>query len=231
MLLGLVALVAVAGLVAVLVLNNGSNDDETASTTSTAPTASTASTATTATTSPTTTSGVVSTTTTAAPVTFTGSAQVLRPLRSLAPPEAADDVDGCGDPTSYGPEQMVDQDETTGWRMSGDGEGQRVKVNFAEPVRITRVGIVNGLAEPDDCTGTADRYSAQRRFVSVRWVFDDGSDAIQRLDTDDPNLQTLDVDAISKRVVAVIGRTDAGTTLDFTAIAEIEVTGVLPDSP
>lgn len=226
--LGLLAILAVVGLIAFLVVNNQSDDDNgTASPTSAAPTSTTTPTATTATTAPTTTTGLV-TTTTAAALTFTGPVRTIRPLRAVAPPPAADAVDGCGAATSYEAENMIDEDESTGWRMDGDGESQRVRMNLGGPTRISRVGIINGLDELD-CTGT-DRYFEQRRFTSVRWVFDDGTDVLQTLDPADRGLQTIDVDEITSRVSAVIGETEGGTTMDFTAVAEIEIKGVVADA-
>jgi hypothetical protein len=221
------AILAVVGLIAFLVVNNQSDDDNgTASPTSAAPTSTTTPTATTATTAPTTTTGLV-TTTTAAALTFTGPVRTIRPLRAVAPPPAADAVDGCGAATSYEAENMIDEDESTGWRMDGDGESQRVRMNLGGPTRISRVGIINGLDELD-CSGT-DRYIEQRRFTSVRWIFDDGTDVLQTLDPTDRGLQTIDVDAITSRVSAVIGETEGGATMDFTAIAEIEINGVVAD--
>lgn len=227
--LGLLACLAVVGLISFLVVNNQSDrDDGTASPTSAAPTSTTTPTATTDTTAPTTTTSVVTTTTTTAAPTFTGPVRTIRPLRAIAPPSAADDVDGCGAATSYEPDNMIDEDETTGWRMDGDGEAQRVRVNLGGPTRVSRVGIINGLDELD-CSGT-DRYLEQRRFTSVRWIFDDGTDVLQTLDPTDRGLQTIDVDAITSRVSAVIGETEGGATMDFTAIAEIEINGVVADA-
>lgn len=228
-LLGLVALLAVGGLVAVLVLNGRSDDDAAPadrSATSVPASTTSAPATTTSTAAPTTTTSVVTTTTASVP-TFTGSSRTIQPIRVLAPASVPDGVDGCGVSRSYGPERLVDGDLETGWAMDGDGESQRLRLNLGGPTRVNQVAITPGLAEPS--CGGPDVFDEQHRIQSVRWVFSDGSDVQQTLDPTDPGLQSIDVDVVTSRVTAVLGQTVDGGTLDVTAVAEIRVEGVLAD--
>lgn len=228
-LLGLVAILAVGGLIAVLVLNNGSDDDAAPSDSSAtlAPATTTSAPATTTSTEPPTTTTSVVTTTTASVPTFTGTSQTIQPIRTLAPASVPDNVDGCGVSRVYGPQSLVDDDLESGWAMDGDGEGQRLRLNLGGPTRVNQVAITPGLAEPS-CS-SLDIFDEQRRLQSVRWVFSDGTDVQQTLDPSNPGLQSIDVDVVTSRVTAVLGRTVDGGTIDVTAVAEIRVEGVLAD--
>ena len=101
--------------------------------------------------------------------------------------------DSVGNPTSYEPARAVDGDPTTAWRCDGDGTGQHITLDLAGPARVTRIGLVPGLAKTDPGDGT-DRYAQNRRIAQVR-VSTDAGDVEAALETDagDRQVQYIDV--------------------------------------
>lgn len=137
--------------------------------------------------------------------------------------------DSRGTPTSYEPAHAVDGDPSTAWRCDGDGSGQHITLELAGPARVTRVGLVPGLAKTDPGDGT-DRYAQNRRIAQVR-VTTDAGDVEAALETDagDRRLQYIDVGATTRSVTVTILRSVAGSeqngqaAIDSVAISEVVV--------
>ena len=100
--------------------------------------------------------------------------------------------DSVGNPTSYEPARAVDGDPTTAWRCDGDGTGQHITLELAGPARVTRIGLVPGLAKTDPGDGT-DRYAQNRRIAQVR-VGTDAGDVEAALETDAGHRQVQYID-------------------------------------
>ena len=137
--------------------------------------------------------------------------------------------DSVGNPTSYEPARAVDGDPTTAWRCDGDGTGQHITLDLAGPARVTRIGLVPGLAKTDPGDGT-DRYAQNRRIAQVR-VSTDAGDVEAALETDagDRQVQYIDVGATTRSVTVTILRSVPGAeqngqaAVDSVAISEIVV--------
>ena len=100
---------------------------------------------------------------------------------------SAPSKDAGGNPTSYTPDNAIDDRPETAWRCDGDGVGQSLTIDLGRPVTFTDVGIVPGLAKTDTYDGT-DRYKQCRRISAVRLTFDDAGDGvIAQLDTSSAN--------------------------------------------
>jgi hypothetical protein len=155
------------------------------------------------------------------------------PTRSLvsqalvtAPKMAPPSEDSQGNTVTYLSDNMLDGEPDTAWRMEGDGSGGVVWLNFERPVRIDRVGIINGYAKVDPFDGT-DRYKQNRRITGVTWIFSDGSEVRQRLDRS-PEMQYADVAGVMTRTVRL--RIDSVSAVpragkDYTAISEVTLSG------
>ncbi len=137
--------------------------------------------------------------------------------------------DSRGNPTSYEPTHAVDGDPTTAWRCDGDGTGQHITLELTGPARVTRIGLVPGLAKTDPGDGT-DRYAQNRRIAQVR-VSTDAGDVEAGLETDagDRAVQYIDLGATTRSVTVTILRSVAGSeqngqaAIDSVAISEIVV--------
>jgi hypothetical protein len=147
---------------------------------------------------------------------------------SSAPP--GQDVNGS--PVSYDAAQMFDGDRTTTWRMSGDGTDALITIRLAEPVEVSKVGLVNGYAKEDvDAQGRTVRwYPRNRRITAVTWSFDDGSVVEQDL-RQRPEMQMTKVDGevtrtIRLRLVDVTAPMPGPLGRNYTAISEIRIKGV-----
>jgi hypothetical protein len=141
---------------------------------------------------------------------------------ATAPPTT--DLDGTVVP--YNAALMLDGDPRTAWRMAGDGTGASITLTLRQPAEITRVGLINGYAKQVE---GVDWYPNNRRILSVRWTFEDGSSVDQEL-VETPQVQripivpgtsstvTLTLLTVSPPGVGELGR-------DYTAISTIEVRG------
>jgi len=140
-----------------------------------------------------------------------------------APRAAGKVVDDCGDPVSFGARRMIDGDESTAWRMRGDGTGRTVVLELEGPRRVHSVGLVPGY-DAVACDGT-DQFTASRRITEVTWEFDDGTRVRQDL-IDLATLQRIDVDATTTRILLHIDGVTADPDQDYTALSELVVRGV-----
>jgi hypothetical protein len=135
-------------------------------------------------------------------------------------------VDTCGTPVPFDASRVSDGDPVTAWRTPGNGRGERIQLAFAEPVRITRVGLIPGYAKVDPCNGM-DRFHQNRIVERVRYVFSGGSSVEQELEPI-RELQFVEVDVVTDVVTVRILETrppGGGEDFNNTVISEIEVYG------
>jgi hypothetical protein len=133
-------------------------------------------------------------------------------------------TDARGAVVSYAATNLVDGDPSTAWRVPGSGQGVVLTLRFAEPVIVTRIGLIPGYAKVDPADGT-NRFFQNRRVHRVRY----GAVGISREASfvDQPELQTVDVQSKpSTEVTVEILESTAPGDRDFTAISEIEVSGL-----
>ncbi|KQQ41561.1 discoidin domain-containing protein [Nocardioides sp. Leaf307] len=163
---------------------------------------------------------------TGAPVEVAAAASITVPATAPSSVDVAD-----GSTTSYDDTRLVDGDPTTCWRTSGDAGGSEIVLDLAEPVALSRVGLVNGYAKTaTDPRGTTyDWYSLNRRVLAVEWVLDDGTTLRQDLG-ESRELQTLDAggavtSSVRLRIVAVSAPGDGPDAKDYTALSEVSLLG------
>jgi hypothetical protein len=157
------------------------------------------------------------------------------PPRDLAPEVRRIQVPGTaaastdartGAPVTFEAAHLTDGDTTTCWRVDGDASGGTITVTFRQPVTLTEVGLVNGYAKSYP---GYDGYKLNRRVLSVRWVFDDGTSVDQQLATD-RRMQTVPVQAgetshLRLEIVSVSPPGSGPLGKDFTPISELQLTG------
>src|SRR5207253_610526 len=90
----------------------------------------------------------------------------------------------------------------TAWRVPGDGKGQGLVFHLGQATTIRRVSIDNGYDKVDDCNGT-DRYTENRRVLSVSWQFDDQAPITRNL-ADVRGLQAFDLPAEVKATIVTL---------------------------
>lgn len=139
---------------------------------------------------------------------------------STAPP--GEEADGSS--VSYGADQTVDGERSTTWRCVGDCTGQTLTIDLGGERSVTEVGLLPGYAKTDPTDGT-NRYFQNRRVSSVQWTFDDGTSVQQSFDTDDAQVQGIDVEATTREITILITGTTPPGSRDFTPISEIHVYG------
>ena len=160
------------------------------------------------------------------------SRNVASTASALVPESAPPGQDVNGRPVRYTAAQMFDGDRTTTWRMSGDGTDALITIRLAEPVEVSKVGMINGYAKEDvDRQGRTVRwYPRNRRITAVTWSFDDGSVVEQDL-RQRPEMQMTKVGSevtrtIRLRLVDVTAPMPGRLGRNYTAISEIRIKGV-----
>lgn len=158
------------------------------------------------------------------PTDLAGSAAVSAP-RSAAPSQ-----DTKGNTVTYDAGNMVDSDPTTAWRMPGNGVDERITFRFDQPVRLRRVGLINGYAKTGSSKrGAIDWYSGNRRIKIVEWSFGDGTVVTQRLG-DTRLMQTKKVGGVETRkvtlrLVKVSPPGKGRASRNYTAISGVQLVG------
>jgi len=148
----------------------------------------------------------------------------LAPASVQASATAPPGTDARGAVVSYAAANLVDGDPSTAWRVPGSGQGVVLTLRFAKPVIVTRIGLIPGYAKVDPADGS-NRFFQNRRVHRVRY----GAVGISREASfvDQPELQTVDVQSKpSTEVTVEILESTAPGDRDFTAISEIEVSGL-----
>jgi hypothetical protein len=152
-------------------------------------------------------------------------------LAKQADPKASDTAyaryDDCNKRFEYNASNMLDGDPSSAWRVSGDGAGAEITFSFDDPHLFTAVGLINGHAKKDACSG-ADRYSQERRITQVTWTFDGKHPLRQKLADKRRTIQRVAVDSVVATTVTM--RIDVTTApaegrLDYTPISEVSLLG------
>ena len=120
------------------------------------------------------------------PASSSGATDLARGTAAGASCQAADAFDAGGNKVRYDPGNVYDEDMTTAWRCDGDGSGEKLTIDLADPTKIGEVGLIPGYAKTDPRSGV-DRYAENDRIRKVRWVFDDGTAVEQTFDTSAKN--------------------------------------------
>lgn len=150
--------------------------------------------------------------------------ELLSPIDVIASGTAPPGVDSSGNPVRYDPELVSDGNTETAWRVPGPGVGDRIVLRFAEPVHVGVVDILPGYAKIDPGDGT-DRYFQNRRVLTARFHFDDGS-TVPAAFVDDRSIQRTPVGGTVTTTLEIeIVETTVDPERDFTAISEIQVFG------
>lgn len=138
--------------------------------------------------------------------------------------ESKPGVDSAGHPVRYQPSNVYDEDMTTAWRCDGDGAGQRITVDLADPTRIGQVGLIPGYAKTDARSGI-DRYAENNRITKVRWEFSDGTSIEQSFDPSakNRNMQSMRIPVVkTSRVVVEILESKRGPR-NTVAVSELRL--------
>ena len=149
---------------------------------------------------------------------------------ATGPKPLAPGQDLGGNPVSYPPANMLDDDLATAYRIPGDASGETVVFTLPEEAEISEVGLVNGYAKKDSGgSRTVDWYPLNRKILKVEWVFDDGTTVAQDLRAE-PVLQTIAVDkvrtsTISLRILEVSPPGAGALSKNVTAISDVLLRG------
>ena len=138
--------------------------------------------------------------------------------------ESKPGVDSAGHPVRYQPSNVYDEDMTTAWRCDGDGAGQRITVDLADPTKIGQVGLIPGYAKTDARSGI-DRYAENNRITKVRWEFSDGTSIEQSFDPSakNRNMQSMRIPVVkTSRVVVEILDSERGPR-NTVAVSELRL--------
>lgn len=155
---------------------------------------------------------------------------VTREATATVPATAPPNQDTEGNPVNYDARNMLDGVPETCWRMPGDGSGQVITLELAEPTTVTSVGLINGYAKTArDGAATLNWYTGNRRVMAVEWTFDDGTTVGQDLE-ETRSVQSVDVDpvetsTIELRLVEVSAPGTGPAARDYTAISDIALVG------
>jgi hypothetical protein len=160
---------------------------------------------------------------------------VFGPLRAQTPLQVSASAagepgfDAAGNRTTFEAANVADGRADTAWRVAGNGQGQFVQLDFADPVRIHELQVIPGYAKIDPFDGS-DRFLQNRRVLGARIEFSDGT-SYNVTFTDSRALQaiTLPVPIVSSYVRLVVLETtplpNDPNSRDFTPISEFVVIG------
>lgn len=106
------------------------------------------------------------------------------------------------------PSGLIDNEATTYWSCDGSGVIETLVFEFDRSVDIVGMRIVNGN------TVVPDRYLAERRILSVRWTFSDGSYFDQGLAASNRSLQEVRIPAhaTGSVMMQILDSTPSGTS-------------------
>ncbi len=88
-------------------------------------------------------------------------------------------------PDTDPPSNLLDDDSDSRWSCRGPGVGETIIFTLEPGQVVVGVRLVNGN------TSSPDRYLAERRILSVKWTFSDGSWVLQGLAANDRQPQEV----------------------------------------
>lgn len=154
-----------------------------------------------------------------------GAEQPILPVKVSASAHAPPGFDSQGNRTTFEPQNAVDGQDITAWRVPGPGVGDFILLEFAAPILVSSIGLIPGYAKTNSYDGT-DRFSQNRRVRQVVIEFSNG--AIARATFDDKRemqYKTLSVPIETTFIRITIAETTDHGGRDFAAISEIVVIG------
>ena len=156
-------------------------------------------------------------------------------LDSIRVSNAVDSAkNSCDEIVRYRLANIVDDRPDTTWQVAGTGMGQWVKLQYEEPIKVSRVGLVPGYAKTDPCDET-DRFYQMYVVREARIEFSNGS-SVEATFEREPKMQYVDVpdtrtDYVRVEILETYppGDKPGGPPYDYTlgkaAISEIDVQG------
>lgn len=135
-------------------------------------------------------------------------------------PSAPSGIDACNRTQFYDPQNVLDGDSSSAWRVVGSGVGSALSFRLAGPAHITQLGLIPGFTKIDPCDGV-NRFPQNRRVTSVTWSL--GGQTYTQSLMDSPTMQTIPVDAVASEVTLRITGDTGEAMRDFTAITEVAI--------
>lgn len=125
---------------------------------------------------------------------------------------------------SYGAARMLDDDPTTAWNSSGQtnpgGVGERIRVEFPEPVWLTRIVVENGDGHDHA------RFLGNARIKRAAVMLDAGvSFTVLLEDVQGPQVIMLDVPELTTGLRIEVLEVYPGDTYDDLAVSELDFEG------
>lgn len=115
---------------------------------------------------------------------------------------------------------LIDSSPETVWRCSGSGVGEAVTFEFIPGTKLVGLRLVNGNL-------VNDAYRKERRILSVRWTFSDGTWVVQPLSANQTGEQEVRFPPIAtdQAVMSILTTTEPGIDDgDHDAVAVSRVT-------
>lgn len=122
------------------------------------------------------------------------------------------------------PLALVDNDSATIWRCRGDGAEESVTLRFPGVRTLVGLRVVNGN------TVWTDRYLAERRILTIRWTFADGSFFDQGLAANDRAPQEVrfpptDSDSVTLTILESTAPGGTSPSMDAVSISVLDFLG------
>ncbi|MFS3129734.1 NADase-type glycan-binding domain-containing protein [Nocardioides sp. Bht2] len=159
-----------------------------------------------------------------------GSTNVAASAQVNAPAPATPGQDLSGNPVEYPVGNMLDDDPSTAYRITGDATGTEILFTLADEAEVNSVGLINGYAKSES---GADWYASNRKIRRVSWHFDDGTVIKQRLRAT-TDLQVVPVPGVTTRTVRLrldkVSKPGANPR-NTTAISSVLIEGASPTAP
>jgi serine/threonine protein kinase len=153
----------------------------------------------------------------------------LQPENVSASSSATSNVDSQGNTVTYNPENAIDGQNDTAWRVDHDGVDQWLQLDFAAEVAVWKIGIIPGYDKIDQFDGT-DRFMQNRVVKKVRLEFSDGTTQAASFEQRRDMQFVALAQAIRTRFVRIVildtyPPPPAPAGRDFTPISEVVVEG------
>lgn len=135
---------------------------------------------------------------------------------------ASEAMGGCREGgTRDNPDALLDSDPEGIWRCHGDGVGESVTFTFDSPAPLVGVRLINGN------TVWAGRYAEERRLLSVRWQFSDGSYFVQGLAANNRGMQEarfpqVNTSSVTLTIEASTEPGEAADMVDAVSVSSLE---------
>jgi hypothetical protein len=82
---------------------------------------------------------------------------------------------------TYEPEKAIDDQDDTTWRAPGDGQGEWIRLDYTQPVKVSAIGIIPGHDKINNACGI-DSFTSLRVVREVSIEFSNGTDETKKFD-------------------------------------------------